>query len=140
MPDHFKLTRPAELATLPVFRELVAEACRQAQADDQTTHDIQLALDEACTNVITHGYEGLNPSSVSLDIKLADNAIQLILTDFGHPFEPSQAPKPDINALMEDRPIGGLGLFFIFNVMDNVEYQSDEAGNHLCLTKNLKRV
>lgn len=139
MPERFKLTRAAELETLPVFRALIAEACSQAQADPQTTYDIQLAIDEACTNVVTHGYAGLNPGSVMLEIKLDPGQILLTLTDFGHPFEPSEAPKPDVNALMEDREIGGLGLFFIYNVMDNVDYKSDEAGNRLYLTKKLSK-
>jgi serine/threonine-protein kinase RsbW len=139
MPDRYKLTRAAELETLPVFRELIAQACQAVQANAETTYDIQLAIDEACTNVITHGYEGLDPGSVMLEIKLEPDQILLTLTDFGHPFEPSEAPQPDINAPLEEREIGGLGLFFIYNVMDNVDYKSDEAGNRLYLTKKLHK-
>jgi len=137
MPEHFKLTRAAELDTLPAFRELITQACLYAQANAQTTYDIQLAIDEACTNVITHGYEGRPPGSVSLEIKVEPDAIVLTLTDFGHPFDLRKAPPPDITAGLEDRHIGGLGLFFIQKVIDQVGYESDAEGNRLYLTKRL---
>jgi anti-sigma regulatory factor (Ser/Thr protein kinase) len=59
------------------------------------------------------------------------------LTDFGHPFEPSETPQPDLSAALEDRPTGGLGLYFIYSAMDEVDYQINEDGNHLILTKHL---
>jgi serine/threonine-protein kinase RsbW len=140
MPEHFKLTRAAELETLPVFQDLVAQACLCAQANPQTTYDIQLAFDEACTNIITHGYDGLQAGSIILEITVESDAILLTLTDFGHPFDLRKAPLPDINAGLEDRRIGGLGLFFIQKVMDQLNYESDAEGNRLYLTKKISRV
>lgn len=138
MVERFKLTRAAELESLPIFRNFVAEALKKIPVDPQITYDIQLAIDEACTNIITHGYANLDPGSVILEIKLSPAEIQLTITDFGHPFEPSEAPRPDVEAALEDRELGGLGLFFIYSVMDVVDYRTDEAGNRLYLTKRLK--
>jgi anti-sigma regulatory factor (Ser/Thr protein kinase) len=138
MADRFKLTRAAELESLPIFRNFVAEALSKISVDAQTVYDIQLAVDEACTNVITHGYAQLDPGSVILEIKLSPAAVELTITDFGHPFEPSDAPKPDLESPLEERNVGGLGLFFIYSVMDDVDYQTDEAGNRLYLTKRLR--
>ena len=53
-------------------------------------------------------------------------------------FEPADAPKPDIEAALEDRPLGGLGLFLIYQTMDNIDYQSSEEGNTLTFTKYIK--
>jgi anti-sigma regulatory factor (Ser/Thr protein kinase) len=65
--------------------------------------------------------------------------ITMILSDFGHPFEPIETDAPDVNALLEDQPTSGFGLFFIYRTMDDVSYYTDEDGNHLVLVKELKR-
>ncbi len=139
MTEKLKLTRAAELETLPVFRHFVAEACEKAGIDGRVSFELQLALDEACTNVITHGYAGMDPGSIILELTLHPDRAQLTITDFGHPFEPSEAPKPNLEAPLEERVEGGLGLHFIYTVMDEVDYKTDELGNRLYLTKLLKK-
>jgi len=128
-----QITRAAELQSLPLFRDFIKAACKgRADIDDQTCYDLQLAVDEACTNIITHGYAGMNPGSIILALELGRSQVVVNLTDFGHPFEPSRAPMPDVEAGLEDRPIGGFGLFFIYQTMDEIRYQTTEDGN--CLT------
>ncbi len=61
----------------------------------------------------------------------------MLLTDFGHPFEPVETEAPDVDALLNDRPTTGFGLYFIYQTMNDVSYFTDERGNHLVLTKNL---
>jgi serine/threonine-protein kinase RsbW len=100
--------------------------------------DLKLAVDEACTNIIEHGYKGMDPGSIILALRVEPDRVLVQITDFGHIFEPTDAPKPDVEAALEDRPLGGLGLFLIYQTMDNIDYQSSEDGNTLTFTKYIK--
>lgn len=104
---------------------------------DEILYDIQLAVDEACTNIITHGYAEMDPGSVILDLELDPGQLTVSLTDFGHSFEPGAAPAPDVDASIEERELGGFGLFFIHQSMDEVDYRVTEDGNTMILTKYL---
>lgn len=138
MSEKMRITRAAELPTLAVFRDFIGAACTPRGIDAQTTYDLKLAMDEACTNIITHGYAGMNPGSLILDLKFEPEQVTVTITDFGHPFEPYEPAAPDASAGLEDRPTGGFGLFFIYKTMDHVDYQTTEEGNRLSLTKRLK--
>jgi anti-sigma regulatory factor (Ser/Thr protein kinase) len=140
MGEKLRITRAAELQTLAVFRDFIDMACKQRAIDSQTCYDLKLAMDEACTNVITHGYAGMNPGSLILDLEFEPHQVTVTITDFGHPFEPYEPDAPDASAAFEDRATGGFGLFFIYHVMDHVDYRTTEEGNRLILTKQLKKV
>ncbi len=138
MPEKFRISRAAELGSLAVLRDFIAQVCVRAGIDDDTCYDLKLAVDEASTNVITHGYKGMNPGSIILDMQLDPEQVTMMLTDFGHAFEPSPPPARDLEMALEDRPEGGLGLFFIYSTMDSVDYHTTEEGNRLILVKKLK--
>lgn len=131
-----QITCAAELESLSLFREFIDKTCRQT-IDDHICYDLKLAVDEACTNIITHGYAGMNPGSIMLRLKLDSSKIRLTITDFGHPFEPYQPEEPDIEAGLDDRDMGGFGLFFIYETMDEINYQTTAEGNSLTLIKRL---
>ena len=138
MSAKLRITRAAELPTLALFRDFIEAACQPRGIDAQTCYDLKLAVDEACTNVITHGYAGMNPGSLILDLEFEPQRVVVTITDFGHPFEPYEPAEPDAAAGLEDRPTGGFGLFFIYKTMDHVDYQTTEEGNRLILTKQLR--
>jgi anti-sigma regulatory factor (Ser/Thr protein kinase) len=139
MSQRYQITRAAELEQLPVFRKFISECCQKHQVPDETVFDLKLAVDEACTNVITHGYKGMDPGSIILSFRIESDRILVQITDFGHVFEPADAPKPDVEAALEDRPLGGLGLYLIYQLMDNIDYQSSEDGNTLTFTKYIQQ-
>lgn len=136
MREDLIVTRAAELDALPVFREFIARACDGLRVSPEITFALQLACDEAATNVIKHGYAGMNPGSIILELRAQPKRIVMTITDFGHPFEPVQTDAPDVDALLRDQPTTGFGLYFIYQTMDGVDYYSDEQGNHLVLTRN----
>lgn len=141
MKNRYQLTLAAELPSLPVFRSFIKTICTEhGGINDQDCYDIQLAVDEACTNIITHGYAGLNPGSIILTIQLEVDQVSIFITDFGHSFEPAAVPQPNVNAALEDRPLGGFGLFFIYQTMDQVDYETTEDGNRLKFIKRLQPV
>jgi serine/threonine-protein kinase RsbW len=140
MPTKHRLTQSAELASLTRFRAFIAAACQHHNISADTSYDLQLAVDEACTNIITHGYAGMNPGSIILDLEFQPERAIVRLTDFGHPFEPYEPASPDPDAVLHDQPSSGFGLFLIYRTMDHVDYQTTEEGNTLILTKYLKAV
>jgi len=139
MSQRYQITRAAELEQLSVFRDFISDCCSQHNIPNDTVFELKLAVDEACTNIITHGYNNMDPGSIILSFRIESDRILVQITDFGHVFEPADAPKPDIKAALEDRPLGGLGLFLIYQTMDNIDYQSSEDGNTLTFTKYINR-
>jgi anti-sigma regulatory factor (Ser/Thr protein kinase) len=138
MRNRHQISRSAELESLSVFREFIEKECKQhKRIDEQICYDLKLAVDEACTNIITHGYAGMNPGSIILYLEMKPNEVVVTITDFGHPFEPSEASVPDVEAGLEDQPMGGFGLFFIYETMDEISYETKEDGNRLTFIKKL---
>lgn len=140
MGDKLQITLAAELESLSIFRSFINDACAQAKIDDETCYDRKLAVDEACTNIIHHGYSGMEPGSIILSIQYGSRQNVLRLSDFGHPFEPSEPPVPVTKAAFESGEIAGYGLFFIYRSMDSVSYDSTAGCNTLTLIKRLDGV
>ena len=138
MSQRYQMTRAAELESLSVFREFISDCCNRHNVPDETVFELKLAVDEACTNVIEHGYQGMDPGSIILSFRVEPDRVLVQITDFGHVFEPASVPQPDLEAALEDRPLGGMGLYLIYKTMDNIDYQSSEDGNTLTFTKYIK--
>lgn len=131
----------AQLESLPVIRNFIDSVCSSEPGiDEQFIYDIKLAVDEACTNIITHGYAGMDPGSIIVFLERDARQVKITITDFGHSFEPNEAPMPDVEAGLEDQPTGGFGLYFIYQSMDQVDYEADYCGNRLILVKKLEPV
>ena len=138
MTSTHRITRGAYLESLKDFREFIKEHCSGFPGvNDEILYDVQLAVDEACTNIITHGYADMDPGSIILDLELDPDRLTLSLTDFGHSFEPREAPIPDAEVSIEERERGGFGLFFINQSVDELDYRVTEDGNTMVLTKLL---
>jgi len=138
MSQRFQITRAAELESLSVFRGFISDCCANFKIPYETVYQLMLAVDEACTNIVEHGYKGMDPGSIILSFRIEADRILVQITDFGHVFEPTEAPKPDVKAALEDREMGGLGLYLIYQIMDNIDYQASEEGNTLTFTKFIK--
>ena len=138
MSQRFQITRAAELESLQTFREFITDCCAKYDIPNDTVLDLKLAVDEACTNIITHGYKGMDPGSIILSFRIQQDRILVQITDFGHVFEPVAGPKPDVEAALGDDELGGLGLYLIYQTMDNIDYTSSEDGNTLTFTKYIK--
>lgn len=140
MAETHRITRAAYLESLSDFREFLRMKCAALPGvTEEILYDIQLAVDEACTNIITHGYADMDPGSIILDLEIDADKLTTSLTDFGHAFEPGSAPVPDVDAPIEERELGGFGLFFIQQSVDHMEYRVTEDGNTMTLIKYLAR-
>ena len=138
MSQRYQLTRAAELESLAAFRDFITDCCNRHDIPNETVFELKLAVDEACANVIEHGYKDMDPGSIILSFRIEPGRILVSITDFGHVFEPAAAPKPDVEAALEDREMGGLGLYLIYQTMDNIDYQTSEEGNTLLFTKYIR--
>lgn len=127
----------AELEALARIRARVEEFSKMEGFSEELTYHLLLCVDEACTNIITHGYEGMNPGSILLDIERQNDRVEITITDFGQAFEPAPPPRPDVSEALEEGRMGGFGLFLIYQTMDNVDYTATPAGNYLRLTKSI---
>jgi anti-sigma regulatory factor (Ser/Thr protein kinase) len=134
-----KLGLHADLSDLATIRDFVAAAARELDLDDRTLYDLQLATDEACTNVIQHAYGGQG-GKIEVTVEPVTEGVRIIVRDWGAPFDPEAVPPPVLTAPLELRPLGGLGLFLIRQTMDRVDFEFDaEHGNTLTMVKRETR-
>jgi len=128
----------ANFENLDEIRELVGEAARQLGFSDKEIYSIQLAADEASSNIIEHAYEGIKGGRLEIDLSTSDNRLKIVMRDHGKPFDPASVPEPNVKADLSERKIGGLGLYLMRKLMDEVFYESSpEAGNILTMIKRL---
>ena len=100
---------------------------------------LNLALEEAATNSIMYAYPAGEKGLVEIDALKTENSVEFILADKGIPFDPTARPEPDITLPAEERPIGGLGIFMVKNIMDSVSYERVSGRNILRMKKNLTK-
>ena len=98
---------------------------------------VNVALDELLANVLSHGQAGRDPCSVTVEVELDQERVILTLTDDGAPFDPFAQDVPDTTLSVEERPIGGLGLHLVGQLMDKVSYQRRDDHNVVVLEKQL---
>jgi len=133
-----KIVFDANFDNLDEIREIVGEAARQVGFSDKEIYAIQLAADEASSNIIEHAYAGVTGGKLEIDISTSDNELKIIMRDHGKPFDPSSVPEPNVKADLSERKIGGLGMYLMRKLMDEVSYESSpETGNILTMIKRL---
>ena len=125
----------AEISKLAIFIE---ELGGDFGLSPELVFNLNLVLEEAVSNVILYAYPKEEHQTISLIARKKDNQLIFVLTDSGKEFDPTQAPDADITLSAEDRPIGGLGIFLIRQIMNTVEYQRIEGKNVLTLGKELE--
>jgi sigma-B regulation protein RsbU (phosphoserine phosphatase) len=131
---------PATFEQLNLIREFVSQAARDAGMDDSEISAVELAVDEACSNIVEHAYEDTKGGEIECTCNAENNSLTIIIRDHGKPFDPSNVPTPDLDADLEDRPIGGLGIFLIKSMMDEVRFEPlGESGNVLTMVKRINR-
>lgn len=99
--------------------------------------NLNLALEEAVSNIILYAYPGQTGKEIKVYAATTANCLVFTLTDTGESFDPLGAKGADITLPLEERPVGGLGIFLIKNIMDEVEYQRIEGKNIFTLKKEL---
>jgi len=129
----------ADLALLAAIRKFVVDSSRSLGADEQAIRDLQLAVDEVCSNSIRHGYSGRD-GQIEVTVERVGQSIRVVVRDWGRAFDPEQVPVPDLDLPLEARTLGGLGLFLVKQVMDDIRFEfSDSKGNSVTMVRRLDR-
>ncbi|MBQ7674685.1 MAG: ATP-binding protein [Alphaproteobacteria bacterium] len=116
----------------------VKKFCEENGVSDEKYHDIVLILDEIVTNVINYAYPDGGTHTFTLDLrKEGDDRISMKLSDDGIPFDPLARDNPDTESSLEERQIGGLGIFIVKQLSEVVEYSRTDDKNHLSVTVSI---
>ena len=135
----FELTVEAKLENLAKIGSFIEETMRQSHIESiKTVYAVQLSVDEACTNIIEHGYADKAGKIVIRCALLADKFVVDIM-DWGEPFDPTKIPAPDIDSGVDERKVGGLGIYFMKENMDEVSYSRRDGMNLLTIAKYIKK-
>jgi serine/threonine-protein kinase RsbW len=130
-----KTTFPARFEYLDEIRDFVAQIARDGGFSEKAIYSLQLAADEAASNIIEHAYEGVSDGSLDISCDMQSDIIVIIMYDSGKSFEISKVKQPNIKADLSERQIGGLGVYLMRKLMDEVSYESNSTGNMLTMTK-----
>ena len=130
---------PSEAAQLPVLAQFLHEFWSAAALPPGQSLPFEIALEEVFMNVVTHGTPVGGEGRVEVCLALADNNLTLAVEDDGPPFDPLLLPAPDISASLDERQVGGLGVYFVRQLMDAVSYRRVGPRNQLRMTKFLAR-
>lgn len=136
-----RTTFPAELASLGLIRDYVKAAATAAALGKAASYQLMLAVDEIATNVLVHGYEEKGRTGdLAIASSLEARKLQLVLEDTGEAFDPRTLALPDAEAFsqpLEDRPIGGLGIYLAFAGVDRFDYRREGDRNFNIFEVNL---
>jgi len=133
------LAFPGRFDSLVAIGEFVTNAAKAAGLDACAIYEVQMAVDEACSNIIAHAYGGEGRGPIECTYHIDDDGLTVILRDYGCPFDPAQASEPVLDCSLEDREEGGLGLYFMQQMMDQVRFEfTPDSGNVLTLVKYRK--
>ena len=137
MTDFVELRLANDLAGLAELAEWVERFGVDQRLPASVVNALNVVLDEAVSNAITHGYEAGVRGEIAVRLRRASDSVEVEVEDDGRPFDPLQAPPPDLSVPLEQRPIGGLGIHLIRNLMDAVSYARQGGRNVLKMASHL---
>jgi serine/threonine-protein kinase RsbW len=123
---------------LSVIRDFVSEKALDAGLPMATVENIMLAVDEACTNIIKHAYKSSPEGKIILNIDYDEKKFTITIIDYGKSFEPNSVPLPNLQKYYREHKVGGLGIYLMKSLMDDVKYTSVPGKyNQVLLSKNI---
>ena len=129
----------ADVSELGRVQDSVSQFCREHRLSTEVEGDLSLALEEVLVNIIRYGYPEGGKHEILVWLSVEQDSVIVSVEDDGTPFNPLDAPEPDIHLPLEKRPIGGLGIHLVKNLMDGLEYHRSEGQNRLVMRKHITR-
>lgn len=134
----FELSVKSSTEELSAIRDFIRQNISTTGIPEDKVEKIILAVDEASTNVVKHAYHYAKDKEIRIHLELKPDTCVVTITDFGDSFDPNEIPKPDMKQYLEEKRVGGLGLYLMRTLMDEVQYTSyDGKYNKLVLIKKL---
>ena len=132
-----KIIDKADINNLPSFMEFVNNYAMDASINAGNIQKIELALEEALVNIIHYAYKDTTPDSIEIQCEiLQQDSMSIRIIDKGAAFDILQKEDPDTSLSIEDREIGGLGIFLVKQMMDETHYKRENNKNILTLIKH----
>lgn len=133
-----KLIVKSRTDNLSAIRDFIASSARAVGIEEDTVENIMLAVDEACTNIIKHAYKYNPDGEIKISFDFSKDKFTVIIQDKGATFEPDLIPEPDLQKYYRQRRVGGLGMYLMKSLMDEVKYVTVPGKyNRVLLTKNI---
>ncbi len=125
------------LNNLEEICDYVTHCAKKAGLNEAEVYAVQLAVDEASTNIIEHGYGQECSEKIDISCEILKDGLKVVIYDDAEPFNPETIPEPEINVSLEELKPRGLGVFLIHQMMDEVHYESTaDKGNTLTMVKH----
>lgn len=121
----YNLKLPLETSNLEIVRDFVSRIAQNTGFSEEDIHRIELAVDEASTNVIKHAYRGDkdNKKFISIEVTIYKDRLEIDVIDHGHGFDPHKIKTPEMDEYLQEMKRGGLGIYLIKTLMDKVDYK-----------------
>ena len=132
-----KLVVPSDLAELERVSRELEEFGRSHGLSAADVSAVNLAVDEILTNIVLYAFPRCEDHEVDLSARIESGELTVEIADRGRPFDPSSVPAPELDATLEDRPVGGLGLHIVRRLVDEMSYARQDDRNVLTLTRRL---
>ncbi len=127
-----------DVRQVPKLGEFIKGVMGQLNVDSKLAGKLRLAVEEAVVNAMEYAYPSGQEGNVTIRVQANGQRIKFIISDEGVPFDPTAAAKADTSLSVEDRPIGGLGIMLVRELMDSINYEREEGRNILTLRKVYK--
>ncbi len=114
---------------------IIEKFCENNNLPMRILFDINLSLDELLTNIIHYGFDDEKEHTIIVKLSLSENILEITIEDDGKAFNPLNAKPPNLDQSIEDKPIGGLGIYLVKNLMTEINYKRLKNKNILVLTK-----
>ena len=123
---------------LSEIRDFVSINARDAGIPEAIVENIILSVDEACTNIIKHAYKSSPEGEIIIKIDYDEEKFTVTIIDYGKSFDPDRVPLPDLQKYYREHRVGGLGMYLMKSLMDDVKYSSVPGKyNQVLLSKNI---
>ena len=132
------ITLANDIAEISRLNQFVEEMEEEFSLAPDITFNLNLVLEEAVVNIINYAYPKEEHQFIYISAKRYENSIVIVLTDSGKEFDPTLAPEADITLSAQEREIGGLGIFLIRHIMNEVKYERIDGKNILTMEKKLR--
>ena len=137
MMDEFHVSLSPRLSAVRSLSRMVEEFGDANRLPHPKIYMINLALDELITNSVTYGFDGVADPKIEVTVRIDGDTLVLTTLDNGRRFDPTASESPDLDAPVEERPIGGLGLHIVKTFADRVVYKFEDGRNRLTLEHDL---
>ena len=124
-----------DIAEVEKLAQAVESVCRSCRLPEATMHELLIAVEEVAVNVISYAYGEAGRRSIQADLCCEGSVMVVRISDDGRPFNPLEVAPPDIEADLEERQVGGLGIHLVRRLMSSVSYERQKGRNILTLRK-----